>query len=92
MNTETEDLIELSRWLMGYVMELHDFRNKLCKKELLDTMDEEVKDIVKMQFPMLQGSNNHTLFRELGIEDLDKKKAKRATMLIRNRIQNETRN
>lgn len=82
-DTTIENLTELSRWLMQYLMELHDFRNKAISKEF-DTYD-KLQDYLIGQFPMLQGSGNHRLFRELGINKFNQQKVKDAVRHIKSK-------
>lgn len=77
-----KNLTELSRWLMGYVMELHDFRSKLTSRKHLESMTEELKDEIMLKFPMLQGTQNQRRFRELGLSDFSQDKVKSAIKYI----------
>jgi len=60
-----EQLENSVKCLMGYVMELHDFRNKLTSLEFKED-HEGLRNYIFMKFPMLQGSRNQRVFRELG--------------------------
>jgi len=77
-----ENLTELSRWLMGYVMELHDFRSNLTKREYIEKMPEDLKDEILMKFPMLQGTSNQRRFRELGLDKFNQEQVKNAVKYI----------
>jgi hypothetical protein len=83
-NIDVEDLVKLSRWLMGYVMELHDFRNGILKVNY-ETIDrDKIMHYVKGKFPQLQGIGQQLLFRELGINPKDNQDAiKRAIKHIK---------
>lgn len=64
--SELEDTVKC---LMGYVMELHDFQigaRKIAYEDKEKYQDDKLKDFLVMKFPMLQGSRNHQIFRELG--------------------------
>jgi len=60
-----EQLENTVKCLMGYVMELHDFRSKLTSLEFKED-HEGLRNYIFMKFPMLQGSKNQRVFRELG--------------------------
>ena len=59
---QAEDTIKM---LCELLMEQNDFRTSLLKP-LADGDIEKVEYIVKMEFPMIQGSSNHSLFRAVG--------------------------
>lgn len=84
-----QDLMKLSRWLMGYVMELHDFRNKALCKEYHDDLG-KMRDHIIGQFPQLQGFNQQQLFKKLGIDAKKNQEAiKRAVKYIKEEQENE---
>ena len=91
-SNQTEDLTELSRWLMGYVMDLHDYRARLMKHEYLINMDSDLKDEITMTFPTLQGSRTQSKFRDIGYSQdykLDQEKVHRAIDLLEKEAEKE---
>jgi hypothetical protein len=61
----TAKLENTVKCLMGYIMELHDFRNELLSPELKDNL-EGIQEHIIMKFPALQGTRNQRMFKELG--------------------------
>jgi len=68
MDNEYELALENTvKYLMGYIMELHDFQSNALKIVFKENRkDDELEDFIFLEFPMLQGSRNHRTFRELG--------------------------
>ncbi len=95
--SEKKELIMFSRWLIGYVMDLHEHHGKMFSIVKNAKEIEEIKDLViehNMRFPVLQGFSNQMNFKKVGFtkdeeKELDQDAMHRAFKAIQESFNNE---